>query len=290
MLAALLAVPLILLLLGLRAAQGAGLPLFGDGGFGDGVPVLLPDPNLNVALWLILIYGPVYVVLWGWLTGVERRPLWTIGFESGGARQCYLRGLAVGAVLFSASVALLVLAGQVGFEVDPGRPTGLAHIGAVLIVAVGWLVQGAAEEALTRGFLLPTVAVRWGVVPGILLSSLVFAALHLLNPHLTPIGQLNLFLFGVFAALYALWEGSLWGVCAIHGAWNWVQSSVYGFAVSGQGQQTATLLDLREVGHDWMTGGAFGPEGGLAVTLVLLSGCALVWVAQSRARASLPFD
>jgi hypothetical protein len=160
----------------------------------------------------------------------------------------------------------------------------------VLIVAVGWLVQGAAEEALTRGFLLPTVAVRWGVVPGILLSSLVFAALHLLNPHLTPIGQLNLFLFGVFAALYALWEGSLWGVCAIHGAWNWVQSSVYGFAVSGQGQQTATLLDLREVGHDWMTGGAFGPEGGLAVTLVLLSGCALVWVAQSRARASLPFD
>jgi uncharacterized protein len=37
------------------------------------------------------------------------------------------------------------------------------------------------------------------------------------------------------------------------------------------------LLNLMEVGPDSVTGGAFGPEGGLAVTVVLVVSCILVW-------------
>jgi hypothetical protein len=39
---------------------------------------------------------------------------------------------------------------------------------------------------------------------------------------------------------------------------------------------------LREVGPDVVTGGPFGPEGGLAVTTVLLVSCGLVWWANRR--------
>ncbi len=48
---------------------------------------------------------------------------------------------------------------------------GLGAIPGVLIMLVGWLVQGAAEETLTRGFLLPVFGVRFGPVWGILVSS-----------------------------------------------------------------------------------------------------------------------
>ena len=37
-----------------------------------------------------------------------------------------------------------------------------------------------------------------------------------------------------------------------------------------------------EVGPDVITGGPFGPEGGLAVTAVLLVSCGLVWLAGRR--------
>jgi membrane protease YdiL (CAAX protease family) len=165
--------------------------------------------------------------------------------------------------------------GYVAFE-ESHQPTGLMFLGGILIVLVGWTVQGAAEEVLTRGFLLPVISVRYGVVAGIALSSLLFTALHLLNANLSWLALLNLFLFGVFASLYALQEGGLWGVCALHGVWNWAQGNLYGLAVSGGDAHTATLINLKEVGPDWLTGGAFGPEGGLAVTLVLVVGCAVI--------------
>lgn len=37
------------------------------------------------------------------------------------------------------------------------------------------------------------------------------------------------------------------------------------------------LFNLMETGPDWLTGGAFGPEGGIATTLVLLVSMAIIW-------------
>jgi hypothetical protein len=94
--------------------------------------------------------------------------------------------------------------------------------------------------------------------------------------------MVNLFLYGLFAAFYALHEGDLWGVCAFHSVWNWVQGNIFGFEVSGGAFGGSSLLKLQESGPDWFTGGKFGPEGGLAVTLVLVAGC--VWLLWSSIR------
>ena len=89
--------------------------------------------------------------------------------------------------------------------------------------------------------------------------------------------MINLFLFGVFACIYAMQEGSLWGVFAIHSLWNWAQGNLFGLEVSGSKFGATTLFNLKEVGPDLLTGGAFGPEGGFAVTLVLIVGCVFVY-------------
>ncbi|MGQ0604896.1 MAG: CPBP family glutamic-type intramembrane protease [Anaerolineales bacterium] len=55
---------------------------------------------------------------------------------------------------------------------------------------------------------------------GVLVSSALFGVLHLLNPNVGLLPFINLCLFGLFAALYALREGGLWGIAAQHAVWN----------------------------------------------------------------------
>jgi membrane protease YdiL (CAAX protease family) len=241
---------------------------------------ILPDfnPDAGMSLQLVLAFTPIYFLVWAWLWIFERRHLWTIGLEWPGWLRKYLRGLLVGLLLFSSSVGIMALLGDAALDPTDTTPPNLAILGGALIVFAGWIVQGAAEEVLTTGFLLPVVGTRWGTRAGILLSSIIFALFHLFNPHLSIIALLNLFLFGVFTALYALQEGSMWGICAIHSIWNWAQGNLYGFEVSGQEFESSIIWNLMEVGPDWLTGGSFGPEGGLIVTGVLIVACAGVWL------------
>jgi hypothetical protein len=235
-------------------------------------------PAIVVTAGLVLAFVPIPLFVHLWLVIFERRTLSTVGLPFGGWAARYARGWLVGIVLFGSPVAAMAVAGLAHSDVRAAGTVGLTALPGVALLLVGWAVQGAGEEVLTRGLMLQTVALRFGPVAGIAASSGVFALLHSLNANLTALAMLNLFLFGVFACVVALREGSLWGVCAIHSAWNWTQAQVFGLAVSGGAVPGGTLLGLRIVGPDIVTGGAFGPEGGLAVTAVLLAGTAMVLV------------
>jgi hypothetical protein len=247
----------------------------------------LPNTALEQLIYLVLAFAPIFFFLWLWLRLFEKRPLWSIGLEAKHAAPNYLRGLLIGLLMFTASVGVAAALGYMALEQGPSQGQGLPALGGVLLLFLGWTVQGPAEEALTRGWLLPVLGARYTPLLGVLLSSVAFAAYHLPNPNLSLIAILNLFLFGVFAALFALYEGGLWGVFSIHAIWNWAQGNLFGLAVSGNPQVGGTIFNLQEVGPDFITGGPFGPEGGLAVTAVLLISCALV-IALSARQAGRP--
>lgn len=254
-----------------------------------GLPLLLvvfvgPVAQESVAGQLVFLVGaflPLFFLIWFWLWLFERRPLWTVGMERPFLRK-YLRGLGIGLLMFVVAVMVLALLDSVVTETAVTGRLNLLAFGGTLLVFLGWMVQGAAEEVLARGFLLPLIGARWGAIAGILISSLFFALLHLLNPNVTAISLLNLTLFGFFAALYALFEGGLWGVFAIHAIWNWAQGNLFGFEVSGIQIRSGMIFDLMENGPDWLTGGLFGPEGGIVVTLVLIISSVLVLFAGRR--------
>ena len=222
------------------------------------------------SLLLITGFVLIYVMLWLWLRFFEKRPFWTLGYETKNALIQYARGFLVGAVMFGATVGILAATNSIAFEKGDPTQQGLAALGGVVVVFIGWAVQGGAEEVLFRGWVLPVLGARYRPWIGLLVSSLIFALLHGLNPGLSAIALVNLVLFGVFAGLYAMREGSIWGISAWHGVWNWVQGNFFGFEVSGTNPSGGTLLNLMETGKDELTGGIFGPEGGLAVTIVLL--------------------
>ena len=188
-----------------------------------GRPSPLEEPlwaALGLFAELVVGWGPVFLFLWVWLRFFEGRPFGTVGFprRSGVVRKISV-GILVAFLLLAAATALNAAFGGISVEREVASPAGFGALGGVLFVAVGWAVQGPAEVAF-RGWVLQTLGVRLGVPAGVLLSSLGFCAMHLQVAGWTAYYLAELFLFGLFCALYALYEGSLWGVCAFHAAWN----------------------------------------------------------------------
>ncbi len=227
--------------------------------------------GLAAAGVLIFSFSPALLTTWLWVRLFERRPFWTLGFVSSGWLWKYARGFAVGAVFFAIVVGALALSGQLVQSQAGATASGVMDVLGTFAVLAGWAVQGAAEEVVARGWLMNVVSARSRLWVGVLGSVIFFAFMHGLNPGIGPLALINLALFALFASLYALREGSLWGVCAFHTAWNWMQGNVFGLSVSGGGESGPTLFRFGLSGSALWTGGAFGPEGGLVVTLLLLA-------------------
>jgi membrane protease YdiL (CAAX protease family) len=74
--------------------------------------------------------------------------------------------------------------------------------------------------------------------------------------HAAPnvIAIVNLFIGALFLAAYYTREGSLWGVCGWHSAWNWSMMHGLGLTVSGHEPTGGVLFDLQTTGHPILTG------------------------------------
>ncbi len=218
---------------------------------------------------MLMSYGPTILCLFAWVKYIEKRNISSLGF-TGRTKVIpqYLRGFILGVIMiFSYAITLILL----GYAV-PHVSVSFLTYQTILIFLIGWLFQGAAEEIILRGWSLPVISLRHNVYLGILISSLIFAILHLFNPNITLLSFTNLILFGTFAALYVIWEENLWGICALHGAWNWSEGNLLGLEVSGLNLGNYNLINLQTSGPTYLTGGLFGPEGSLIETIILLLG------------------
>lgn len=196
---------------------------------------------------------------------IERRRLFTMGFATKGAIKEYLGGILIGFTMFSAAYVIILLSGNAefkGFNVNVSWET-------ILLFFAAYIVQGASEEILLRGFFFVSLSANSSTLTALFSSSAFFAFIHLSNYGIGPIALINIFLFGAFAALYFLRRGTIWGICAIHTVWNFAQGCIYGCNVSGI-SSTASVFNTVLSGNALFSGGDFGPEGSIAVTIVLL--------------------
>jgi membrane protease YdiL (CAAX protease family) len=241
------------------------------------------DPIAEIIGFLV-----IYLGLWSLLRYWSKRPFRTLGFERRFVLQSVLGGALVAGLMVLAMAGLAAIPGVI---LAPGqlRTQGLAAVGTGLLLLLTIGVQSSAEEALFRGWLLPVIGSRYGPWIGILASSLMFALAHAFSAP-TPLGLVNLFLFGTFAAVQALAEGGLWSACAWHTVWNWMEGGLMGMAVD-RSAHPGLFVSIRTTGPDFITGGAFGPEGGLAATVVLLIGLGMILIRRPTTRpALLPRD
>ena len=52
---------------------------------------------------------------------------------------------------------------------------------------------------------------------------------------------------------------------------------IFGYAVSGLTPPTNSLLDSHIWGNHWITGGTYGPEGGLVASFVIIIATVWLW-------------
>ncbi len=225
---------------------------------------------------LVLPFGMCIAIIFLWVKFIERRPIRSLGFPKQTVLTTYLRGFGFAILLMSLYVVFALILGV--YSLDHFRFNGFSFMVwlPVLITLPGWMLQGASEEILTRGWFFQAASKKH-VLTGIILSSTLFAMLHLANNGITWLSWCNLVLYGLFAVFYALKTENLWAVCGFHSAWNWVQGNIFGIAVSGNDLLGGSLMSPGAAkGPDLLTGGAFGAEGSLIVSGLLI--VSIIWV------------
>ena len=228
----------------------------------------LSDKSSDIHLiFELLSFGFIILTVFRWTRKVEKRPIRTLGFYKENFLSALFKGYGLGLSLFILALAGLVVLGQYQFDSIHLDTYSLAF---TLFTIPFWILQGTAEELVTRAWLIPQLAKRTNLKLAVLISSLFFTLLHMGNSGLTPLSLVNLFLFGVAMALYLLKTDTVWGVAGIHGAWNFAQGNLFGILVSGQPSGTSLMTFLPQGDQGWLSGGSFGIEGSIMTSLVLL--------------------
>jgi membrane protease YdiL (CAAX protease family) len=229
--------------------------------------------SLPVYPWSTLI--GVAVACWVALRFVDDVPWSVMALGDGVWHWRRLRsGALLGATAILATALILWVAGALHFERVP-TPTA----DGVVVVSDGWIgtalrllwVLGPAalwEELVFRGYLYAVASEAAGRWVARLSSSVAFGAVHLMNPGANARTTVVVVLAGLCLCLVRERANSLPAAWSAHLAWNWVMAALLHVPVSGLPFATPGYRAVPR-GSDWITGGAWGPEGGLVAMLVL---------------------
>ncbi|WP_432995342.1 lysostaphin resistance A-like protein [Dactylosporangium sp. CA-233914] len=191
---------------------------------------------------------------------LEKRPV----DEAAGATLLpgVLRGAAAGVGLFAVTIALIAVCG--GYRI-----TGWGSVWGML-ASLGTMTGAAvAEELLFRGVLFRLVEQWAGTLVALVVSGVLFGALHLLNPGATLWGAIAIAAeAGVMLGAAYTATRSLWVPIGLHLGWNFAESGLFGTIVSGTGTAPHGLLRSVTEGPAAISGGGFGPEGSVFAILV----------------------
>ena len=126
------------------------------------------------------------------------------------------------------------------------------------------------EEILFRGIIFRITEEKLGSYWALIISAAIFGAMHLANPHSSILAALGLAIqAGLLLAAAYIFSRNLWFPIAIHFAWNFTQSGIFGVSTSGN-NMGKSLLTTKIEGAEWFTGGQFGPEASIQATVFCL--------------------
>ena len=164
-------------------------------------------------------------------------------------------GTSIGFMLQSLTILVMYLNGN--YSVININPVSFILIPFALMFTVAII-----EEILVRGIIFRIMEEKLGSYVSLTISSVLFGVLHLANPHSTLISSICITTAGFLMGAAFIYSRNLWMPIALHFAWNFTQSGIFGAITSGN-EKTKSLLEAKIQGQEFITGGAFGPEGSI---------------------------
>ncbi len=204
---------------------------------------------------------------------------WVIGFRVLRLNRSQLRwvaprigapGLAIGLILGAAAAAVALLAAVVLAHSHWSRDAGGLGDYFTQVMKTSFVLAPAAlsEEIMFRG--IPLVLLAAAVGRGtalVVVAGLVFALFHGFNPGITALGLGNIALAGIFLGVAFYAPGGLWTAFGAHLGWNATLAALDA-PVSGLPFRIP-FINYRAGDPTWLSGGPFGPEGGLLATAAI---------------------
>jgi membrane protease YdiL (CAAX protease family) len=204
---------------------------------------------------------------------------WVIGFRVLHLNRWQLRwckpdtggpGLVTGLALGAAAAGSALLAAVLVANSHWSRDTGglVDYVSQVAKTSLVLAPAALSEEVMFRGVPLVLLAAVVGRGTAlVVVAGLVFALFHGLNPGITPLGLGNIALAGIFLGVAFYAPGGLWTAFGAHLGWNATLAALDA-PVSGL-PFSIPYIDYRAGDPIWLSGGRFGPEGGLLATAAL---------------------
>ena len=212
----------------------------------------------------------------------EETPLPHVGlaWNRRGALDLWL-GVAAGIL----GAALALVPGIVlGFARFTSVPDVHATFDTASFVAILIFCGAAGEELLFHGFAFQSLMIGLGPFATIFPVGVIFGLLHMGNPDAGWLSTVNTVGFGIIFG-YALYRtSSLWLPIGLHFGWN-IALPFFGVKISGITMRVTGYEMTWNAGPLW-SGGAYGPEGSLLTTGVLVLMLLFVWLIPVPHRAS----
>ena len=181
-------------------------------------------------------------------------------------------GLALGIVPALVALALSMIGGHASVAADSGTATDyLARLIPTLLVLAPAALS---EEIIFRGVPQVLLSKRLGRAATVTLLSIGFAAAHIKNPNVSPFALVNIAIAGLFLGAVFYLPGGIWTAFGAHLGWN-ATLAASDAPVSGL-SFNLPWINYLPGSPNWVSGGAFGPEGGVVTTLAM--GAGMIWV------------
>ncbi len=212
----------------------------------------------------IAFFGFMGMLCMAWIFRrfIDGKTFKSLGFGFSEYKKNFLIGLLFGFVLIASGFVILLILGNLSIS-DTNFSIPLL-IGYVLLFTIGSLN----EEIMIRGYILTNFCDSMNKYIALIVSSLLFAIMHLANANVTVLSFVNIFLAGILLGIYYIHKRNLWFPISLHFSWNFFQGPIFGFEVSGVDVTGVIIQDIQ--GPDLITGGTFGFEGSIIATLLMV--------------------
>lgn len=223
-------------------------------------PELIMQNKMMLLMMFCQLLGTLFTV-WIFQTFVNKESFTSIGLRFTNYESDLFQGLLVGGTLISSGFLILFVFNLI--EVDL---TYFSFYDQIFYFFL-FIIVSLNEEIAIRGYIFQNLCQSFNKYIALIISSLVFMLMHIGNPNIGVLPLVNLFLAGIFLGIYKVHKNNLWFPIGAHLVWNYLQGPIYGFEVSGN--KINSLFEQKLTGHVLFTGGSFGYEGSIILTLFL---------------------
>ena len=224
---------------------------------------LLMENKMMLIMMVCQLLGTLFTV-WLFQKFINREPFTSIGLEFSGYKDDFVSGLLLGVGLIVLGFGTLYIFNFLSVaSIQFSLIDQLFYLSLFAVVSLN-------EEIAIRGYILQNLSSSFNKYIALVLSSLVFMIMHIGNPNMSAVPLFNLFLAGLLLGVYCIHKNNLWFPIGAHITWNYFQGPVLGFEVSGNDVDSIFIQSLN--GSELITGGEFGFEGSIILTVLMIIG------------------